>query len=355
MEPRLHERAGTTDLSSRSHLGVRTHASLVVILCVVAASCTKGPRVAPTPTASSPTTSVLSPVENGVIYFRPQMRPGIATAWEAISPDGTGLHTVFPASGSFVPDHLAFSPDGEKVAAELFGRPGIWIADADGSHAVQLTHGANDAWPAWSPDGHRIAFAGNMASTPCPPQRFEYGCRRDLYVMNADGTGLHPVAKDGISPSWSPDGDRIAFETNGPDIVASSIEVVNADGTGEHVLTGTAQGGGLSPAWSPDGRTIVYSSIRGENWGIYAVPAAGGLERALLPGSSLGYVDDPTWSPDGRLIAFVGGGGIDLMDPDGSHVMSLVVRRSRYPAGAIAWRPLPTVPRSTPTSPTPAP
>jgi WD40-like Beta Propeller Repeat len=288
---------------------------------------------------TSPYPGVRISSRNGSIYFRSQVRDGVPTDWVAISPRGTGRRTVFPASGSFVPDHLTFSPDGRMIAVDLVGRPGIWVADADGTHAVRLTRGANDAWPTWSPDGTRIAFAGSMASSPCPPVRFEYGCYRDLYVMNADGTGLHLVARDAIAPSWSPDGGRIAFETNSTGM--ASIQVVNANGTGEHFVASTAQGSDLAPAWSPDGRSIVYASIRREDWGIFAVQAAGGAERVLVSvGSPLGYVDNPTWSPDGKFIAFVAGSGIDVMRPDGSHITSLVRQRTRYPAGAIAWQPV---------------
>jgi Tol biopolymer transport system component len=292
--------------------------------------------------AISPNPSVTAWFGNGLIYFRSQVRTEVPTRWQAISSDGMGLRTVFPASGSFVPDHLAFSPDGRRVAVNVVGQPGIWVADVDGTNAMQLTHGANDAWPAWSPDGTKIAFAGRPDSEPCPPDVFYYGCARDLHIVNSDGTGLRMVTSGAAAPAWSPDGDRIAFQTSGGD-GGTAIVVVNADGSGEAVLARTPQGSDIAPAWSPDGGTIVYASIRNEDWGIYAVPATGGPERTLIPaGHSLGYVDDPTWSPDGKLIAFVADSGIGVMRPDGSHFTQLVAQHGRYPAGAIAWQPVPT-------------
>jgi hypothetical protein len=290
---------------------------------------------------TSPSPSISAVSGNGSIYFRSQIRAGVPTDWEAVSSDGTGRHTVFPASGPFVPDHVAFSPDSERLAVSLVGRLGIWLADPDGSDVTQLTDGANDAWPAWSPDGTKIAFAGSSASEPCPDDVFYYGCPRDLYVVNADATGLHMVASSAWSPSWSPDGERIAFQASGA-TGGTAIAIVNADGTGRTVLASTGQGSNLAPAWSPDGSTIVYSSIRREDWGIFAMPASGGPERELVPtGSSFGYVDDPTWSPDGSRIAFVADSGIAVMRPDGSGITQLVVQQGRYPAGAIAWQPVP--------------
>lgn len=290
---------------------------------------------------TSPSPSISAASANGSIFFRSQIRAGVPTAWEAVSSDGTGRRTVFPASGPFVPDHVAFSPDGERLAVSLVGRPGIWLADPDGSNVTQLTDGANDVLPAWSPDGTKIAFVGSGASEPCPDDGSYNGCPRDLFVVNADATGLRMVASAAGSPSWSPDGEQIAFQTSGA-TGGTAIAIVNADGTGRTVLASTDQGSNLAPAWSTDGSTIVYSSIRREDWGIFAMPASGGTERELVPTrSSFGYVDDPTWSPDGGRIAFVADSGIAVMRPDGSGIAQLIVQQGRYPAGAIAWQPVP--------------
>jgi TolB protein len=280
------------------------------------------------------------PPRKALIYFRTQLIPGEPTPWEAVRSDGSGLQVAFSGLPRFLPDQLSFSPDGLLIADNLIGQPGIWVANADGSDLRQLTNGVNDAFPDWAPDGRQIAFAGTIAPSAraCSPDRSYYGCPRDLYTMNADGTDIRRVTSGGgvSHPVWSPDGRQIAFTTSsGPSMIA----VINADGTAERIIARTKGGSDLNPSWSPDGGTIVYSSIRYEDWGIFAVPARGGAEWALVPaGSSFGYVDDPVFSPDGRTIAFVGGGGLAVMRADGSGVRIVVWEHVKYGPGAIAWQ-----------------
>ncbi len=100
----------------------------------------------------------------------------------------------------------------------------------------------------WSPDGEKIAFVtkrdGNF----------------DLYVMNADGSGLRRLTRgaawDG-GPAWSPDGRKFAFvsKRDGND----EVSVINVDGTGLRNLTRSpAQDG--HPKWSSDARKIASSA-----------------------------------------------------------------------------------------------
>ena len=106
--------------------------------------------------------------------------------------------------------YLDWSPDGSKLAfsgpASMFcvpsicqgtGPQDIWVVNADGSGAVNLTNSpAIDQEPAWSPSGTKIVFA----STPS-------GQDREIYTMNADGTGVTQITNNTTadsSPNWQP-------------------------------------------------------------------------------------------------------------------------------------------------------
>jgi Tol biopolymer transport system component len=160
-----------------------------------------------------------------------------------------------------------------------------------------------------------------------PPEESSY----DLYVMNADGSGLEEIPIDGLSVasgvSWSPDGTRLALTSNAPDGTGLNVYVVNADGSGlERVL------GGLwgEIAWSPDGRMFALAGYPDASTkppdlrDIYTVAADGsGLTRISHAGTEV-WLGSPAWSPDGKRIAFTrwdavtGSLDIYVMNADGT-------------------------------------
>lgn len=124
------------------------------------------------------------------------------------SPDGSKL--VWRA---MYPETAADTADYQRLLEERLVRPSrleLWVADADGSNARQVTRlgGANFA-PFFHPDGRRVVFASNQ---PNPRGR-----NFDLYLVNLDGTGLERVTTsaefDGF-PMFSPDGKRLVFASN---------------------------------------------------------------------------------------------------------------------------------------------
>ncbi|MFC2031423.1 hypothetical protein ACFLWA_11950 [Chloroflexota bacterium] len=137
--------------------------------------------------------------------------------------------------------------------------------------------------------GGRIAFIGRTAD------------EKDIFVINADGIGLANVTNgDGPedSPSWSPDGSRIAFSRH---VGNSDIYTIRPDGTGLLRLTDMSSGE-YSPGWSPDGQRVIFGSTSGYQSEILVVSAEGGEAIALTDSSA--HKPDLAWSPHGSHIGF---------------------------------------------------
>ena len=236
---------------------------------------------------------------------------------------------------SFNGDELfpAWSPDGARVAFQQDPglHPEIWTAKADGTDLRQLTSNSDgDRHPAWSPDGTKIVFASDRA----PGTTLQ-----DLYVMNADGTGQVALTTtpsvDEDYPSWSPDGTKIVFSRDG------DIATVAADGTGLVPLTATEQVE-IEPDWSPDGTRIVYRSGINANDEIWRMNANGsGVTNISNTGAAV--EERPVWSPAGDRIAFVKGAfssaEVWTMNPDGSGQTR--VTTNTFLDAHPSWQPVP--------------
>ena len=192
----------------------------------------------------------------------------------------------------------------------------------------------------------------------------------EIYVMNADGGNQRRLTNNPVndkSPSWSPDGKRIAFVSNrdghvhvihgGP---TDEIYVMDADGGNPQNLTNNPVDDD-SPSWSPDGKRIVYASDREEdghfNYEIYVMDADGGNPQNLSnnPNEDNPNEDNhngdryPSWSPDGKRIVFssekpghfIGDFGITdeiyVMDADGGNQQRLT--ENRVYDGSPSWSP----------------
>jgi len=211
----------------------------------------------------------------------------------------------------------------------------IYVMNADGSGQRKLTNNAAaDRCPCWSPDGEKIIFQSDRDGVTA------------IYVMNADGSEQRRLTNDSrlhAQPSWSPDGKTVALVIAD---VTDEICVMNMDGSGERKLTdhwrayreGTRLAV-LGPCWSPDAKKIAYTSYRDGNYDIYVVSADGGEQRRLTnhPGTD----GSPSWSPDGKKIAFHASrgstGDIYVMNPDGSEQKKLTNNRVR--CASPSWSP----------------
>jgi Tol biopolymer transport system component len=211
-----------------------------------------------------------------------------AICWSIVvmNGDSTGRRIVL-SSEDIASGALALSPNGRTIAFTrvIVDREPIFLIDDDGRHLRQLTEPAQfgtDVSPTWSPDGHRIAFQSNR---DCCAQG-----SWSLYIANVHNRRLRKVMAAGgndIEPDWSPDGDRLVFtRTFGyPDY---RIYAVNVDGTREREVFGDS--GAETPKWSPDGERILYSNLTG----LAIVDADGTDPQFVTSGAILGYDWEPS-------------------------------------------------------------
>ena len=134
------------------------------------------------------------------------------------------------------------------------------------------------------------------------------GEKYQLHIMNADGTDDHllsgQTADVAMFPAWSPDGKKIAF-MSGSKLEGDnfSVQVINADGTGLKAFPSSGRMSGL-PAWSPDGKQVAYMG-GADAPEIYIADADGNGARKVSPDGKVGFC--PFWSLDGKRLGFTTG------------------------------------------------
>jgi TolB protein len=143
-----------------------------------------------------------------------------------------------------------------------------------------------------------------------------------LLVSTPDGLEVRNITPPGVwvvqDVAWSPDGRRIAISAVPPEIRASEIYLIDADGGGLRRLTNN-QVPDMQPAWSPDSRSIAFMSSRRGRREIYSMRADGSGQRRLTDQSE--DCESPTWSPNGRWIVAscqLGWWKLMRLRPDGS-------------------------------------
>jgi TolB protein len=163
----------------------------------------------------------------------------------------------------------------------------------------------------------------------------------DIYIVNADGSGLTPVATSEeleFDPTWSADGTAIAYRHQPGDDGTTDIFTMDADGSHQRNLSGSDGLGDWGPDWSSDGEWIAWNTASdGHVFDLGLIHPDGTDRRVINPGV---YVEYPAWSPDGRRIAFMSPEGgstyhIFVMNSDGTDVRQLTDSPARD--GWPAW------------------
>jgi len=201
-------------------------------------------------------------------------------------------------------DRQAMSPawaaDGRRFAYMEFwaGHGQLFVQDmATGKRAAVVTTGAAlDFTPAFSPDGKTLAFS----------RAIEEGT--DVYTVNLkDNCCLQRLTvgrfSDNLSPTYSPDGQRIAFVSTRAGL--PQIYVMAADGTDQQLFAPFdygVTGSSNAPEWSPDGQSVAFHRDVAGTLQVFVLDVRTRTVRQL---TSVGRNEDPTWAPDSRHLCFV--------------------------------------------------
>ena len=267
----------------------------------------------------------------------------------AVTADGSRLRRLArswrepPSSSGYSPGRSAtfdVSPDGWHVVYATCGYPPdlpgvrleelsdyhfdyeLAVVGLDGQAPQRLTrHPAFDNYPAWSPDGTRIAFLSNGNGHGSAAEfRKGYPPAPGLHTMAADGTDVRQLATGGTAvvlqpPAWSPDGRSIVVavwswsESKGQEV--HELYLVQADGAGYVRLAEAVVSGG---AWSPDGTRLAFAKSDGAEVALYTMAADGADARRVttLPRWRPSYgteawIHTIAWSPDGAKLLYLCG------------------------------------------------
>ena len=266
-----------------------------------------------------------------------------ATALVASGPMSTRSGATFPGTNG----SLAYD-------AKVGKRYQVFTSKTDGSPSQQLTHFSDsDAiWPAWSPNGGKIAFERDVYTGV-------FVNHAAIYTMNADGSGLRSLTPKGLNgaPSWSPDGKLIAFSTLQFGKQAT-VSIVAANGGRVRKLLATplpckrcydiALG---SATFSPDGKRIafVWHKKPFPLAAIFTMNATGGGLKRVTGWQRGGLTDKIDWSPDGSRIAYSSPGigdrpgvssNVFTVRPDGTGLAKLTNSRGgKINNGLDSWSP----------------
>jgi Tol biopolymer transport system component len=225
------------------------------------------------------------------------------------SPDGTRIVFRNRRNNSFQVAIIDFT-----VRDAATGRPHV-------TDVARAADGTQSSQPAWFPDGSdRLLYRRTNAPVPT---------RSDIWAMDTDGSNRRPIAvlpEDQFYPSFSPDMTKLLFATTAPGGGRSIQAMDVASGAVTTLFDHSVQSFDSAPAWSPDGRRIAFESNMDGDMEIYVMNADG--SNVLQITHNTLWDEGPAWSPDGTKLAFSHGAGdltldIWIMDADGTNARRL--------------------------------
>jgi Tol biopolymer transport system component len=237
------------------------------------------------------------------------------------------LAAAAPAAANFPGANGRIAYSQADLLPLIGGEPGnlgahsqVFTINPDGSQRDRLTdvgHELAAGSPEWSPEGDRIVYESNESGS------FQ------IWVMDADGGDQTQLTDDpeyeAFQPSFSPDGQSIVFSRCGEPlglIIFCDIAVMDADGDNLHTILSDGHWANVRPGYSPDGKQIAFSTDRGGLQSALWVMDADGSDPERLTPPRLRAMW-PDWAPDGEHIVLgdhccVRHSNLWTVEPDGT-------------------------------------
>jgi TolB protein len=232
-------------------------------------------------------------VASSRIVFVRQVSPGVKEIFQ-IDRDGAGLIQLTRHGSLTLAPTVA--TDG-RLAYVTYkgGAPEIWgQRRKDGPHEKLYPTGSGGGLvssPSWSPDGKRLAFVQGDRRGNSDIMTLDLGTGRARRLT--DGNGIN------TEPSWNPNGNQLAFTSDregGPQVF-----LMQDDGSNLRRLTGEGSYN-ASPSWSPNGAMVAYVSRFEGKFDLFIYKLGEGKAYQITTGVSTS--ESPAWSPDERRLVF---------------------------------------------------
>jgi len=196
----------------------------------------------------------------------------------------------------------AFGPEGERIAfaSDREGDWNLYLLELSGGQPIQLTRNpADEVHPSWSPDGERIAFSSRGSSG-----------RWEIVIVDVNNPSRRRIIGPGLFPRFSPDGKKLAFQRprrrGARTFSIWTMDLENGEGRRPTEIAASPDAAMIGPTWSPDGQRLAFATVmpagqRGEpsSADLWAVNLDGS-GRMKLTGDEHVNVQ-PAWSPDGQI------------------------------------------------------
>ena len=226
----------------------------------------------------------------------------------------------------------AWSPDGRRLAYINGALGELWVMRADGGKPRRVTSGFRVAIyspPTWSPDGTRLAVEARRMG------------RSGIWIVNLQTervrqltTGLFDTA-----PAWSPKGRQIVFARPlalERGLYEDELYAIAPTGGVPKRLTRTPRIEELTPSWSRGGR-LAFAALRGDRTDLFVMNANGSGRRAVTSTSDASEYE-PNWSPDGTKLVFVDGQRLSIINVDGDPQAGVRSQDFSGKSGLVAQR-----------------